>query len=170
MTSGHPLLVPTLLYLAGRVLGRKTCLTCRSGVRCHGHVASLRTASFARLPAGMGELTTSRPSRSSQLSRTCRVDRPSTRQLSRTCRVDRPQPSNFHELAVGRAAGRKVTPGDANSGDPGGSPLFRVFVRRRPTLPHRPRCSTIGAGGLSFRVRNGSGRFPAAMAAVTLWN
>jgi len=52
----------------------------------------------------------------------------------------------------------------------GGGPLFWVFVRRRPTLPHRPRCSTIGAGGLSFRVRNGSGRFPAAMAAVTLWN
>ena len=29
-------------------------------------------------------------------------------------------------------------------------------------------CSTIGAGGLSFRVRNGTGRFPSAMAAVTL--
>jgi hypothetical protein len=47
-------------------------------------------------------------------------------------------------------------------------PLFWVFVRRRPTLPHSVGCSTIGAGGLSFRVRNGSGRFPAAMAAVTL--
>ena len=28
--------------------------------------------------------------------------------------------------------------------------------------------SIIGAGRLSFRVRDGSGRFPAAMAAVTL--
>ena len=28
--------------------------------------------------------------------------------------------------------------------------------------------SIIGAGWLSFRVRDGSGRFPAAMAAVTL--
>ena len=45
---------------------------------------------------------------------------------------------------------------------------FRVFVRRRPTLPHPPECSTIGAGGLSFRVRNGTGRFPSAMTAVTL--
>ena len=53
---------------------------------------------------------------------------------------------------------------------PPGVGLFCVVVRRRPTLPHRPRCSTIGAGGLSFRVRNGSGRFPAAMAAVTLCN
>ena len=31
------------------------------------------------------------------------------------------------------------------------------------------RCSTIGAERLSFRVRNGTGRFPLAMTAVTLW-
>ena len=30
--------------------------------------------------------------------------------------------------------------------------------------------SIIGAGWLSFRVRDGSGRFPAAVAAVTLFN
>ena len=34
--------------------------------------------------------------------------------------------------------------------------------RRRPTLPHPPRCSTIGAGRLSFRVRKGTGRDPTA--------
>ena len=45
-----------------------------------------------------------------------------------------------------------------------------MFVRRCPTLPHRGRCSTIGAEGLSFRVRDGTGRFPFAMTAVTLWN
>ena len=33
---------------------------------------------------------------------------------------------------------------------------------RRPTLPHPPRCSTIGADRLSFRVRKGTGRDPAA--------
>lgn len=43
-------------------------------------------------------------------------------------------------------------------------------VRRRPTLPPRPRSSTIGAEGLSFRVRNGTGRFPFAMTAETLWS
>src|SRR5436190_21511970 len=43
-----------------------------------------------------------------------------------------------------------------------------VWVRRCPTLPHPPGCSTIGAVGLSFRVRNGTGRFPHAMTAVTL--
>src|SRR5690349_7934113 len=39
-----------------------------------------------------------------------------------------------------------------------------VWVRRCPTLPHPPGCSTIGAGGLSFRVRNGTGRVPTAVA------
>ena len=43
-----------------------------------------------------------------------------------------------------------------------------MVVRRRPTLPPRPRGSTIGAERLSFRVRNGTGRFPHAMTAVTL--
>ena len=33
-------------------------------------------------------------------------------------------------------------------------------VRRCPTLPHTPVCSTIGAEGLSFRVRYETGRFP----------
>ena len=41
-------------------------------------------------------------------------------------------------------------------------------VRRRPTLPRSLPRSTIGAEGLSFRVRNGTGRFPFAMAAETL--
>ena len=41
-------------------------------------------------------------------------------------------------------------------------------VRRCPTLPQGHPCSTIGAEGLSFRVRNVTGRFPFAMAAETL--
>src|SRR5690606_32453892 len=40
-------------------------------------------------------------------------------------------------------------------------------VRRRPTLPHPPECSTIGAIELSFRVRNGTGRILDDMTAVT---
>ena len=43
-------------------------------------------------------------------------------------------------------------------------------VRRRPTLPRSHPRSTIGAKRLSFRVRNGAGRFPLAMAAETLWS
>src|SRR5579863_5984139 len=41
-------------------------------------------------------------------------------------------------------------------------------VRRRPTLPRGPPRSTIGAEGLNFRVRNGTGCFPFAMATETL--
>src|SRR5579862_3289110 len=45
----------------------------------------------------------------------------------------------------------------------------REDVRRRPTLPPSPPRSTIGAEGLNFRVRNGTGCFPFAMATETLW-
>jgi hypothetical protein len=47
--------------------------------------------------------------------------------------------------------------------------LFWVCVRRCPTFPPGLG-SIIGAGRLSFRVRDGSGRFPVAVAAVTLFN
>jgi hypothetical protein len=43
-----------------------------------------------------------------------------------------------------------------------------MIVRRRPTLPQPSGCSTIGAERLNFRVRDGTGCFPFAMAAVTL--
>ena len=45
--------------------------------------------------------------------------------------------------------------------------VLRV-VRRCATLPHPVGCSTIAVPGLSFRVRNGSGRLPWAMAAANL--
>ena len=41
-------------------------------------------------------------------------------------------------------------------------------IRRRPTLPGGLPPSTIGAGGLHFRVRNGNGCFPAAIATGNL--
>ena len=47
--------------------------------------------------------------------------------------------------------------------------LFWVCVRRCPTFPPGLG-SIIGAGRLSFRVRDGSGRFPVAVTAVTLFN
>jgi hypothetical protein len=48
-----------------------------------------------------------------------------------------------------------------------GATLF-MYVRRRPTLPRGPPRSTIGAEGLNFRVRNGTGCFPFAITAETL--
>ena len=44
------------------------------------------------------------------------------------------------------------------------------YVRRCPTLPQGLPCSTIGAEELNFRVRDGTGCFPFAMAAETLWS
>ena len=57
----------------------------------------------------------------------------------------------------------KSTTGDQITGRP-----LAMYVRRRPTLPQPLGCSTIGAGRLNFRVRDGSGCFPVAVAAVTL--
>jgi len=49
---------------------------------------------------------------------------------------------------------------------------FTAIARRTVEIAVRNsflvECSTIGAEGLSFRVRNGTGRFPFAMTAVTL--
>jgi hypothetical protein len=43
-------------------------------------------------------------------------------------------------------------------------PFLSVNSRQRPTLPRRLQRSTIGPGGLNFRVRNGTGCFPSGMA------
>ena len=43
-----------------------------------------------------------------------------------------------------------------------------VLLRRRATLPRPVERSTIAVLGLSFRVRNGTGRLPQAMAAANL--
>ena len=47
-------------------------------------------------------------------------------------------------------------------GRPYGRPLH-LKLRRRLTLPGAYAPSTISAGGLNFRVRNGNGWFPAAI-------
>jgi hypothetical protein len=39
----------------------------------------------------------------------------------------------------------------------------KIKTRRRPTLPGPEGPSTIGAGGLNCRVRDGTGCFPAAI-------
>ena len=48
------------------------------------------------------------------------------------------------------------------------TPLFVVWLRRFPTLPHPVGCSTIGVVGLSFRVRNVAGRFPNTLTTASL--
>ena len=58
-----------------------------------------------------------------------------------------------HSYPRRRAKGTRISP----------SPLQRDKFRRRPTLPGSFPPSTIGAGSLNFRVRNGNGCDPAAM-------
>ena len=52
---------------------------------------------------------------------------------------------------------------------PCGGLSCEVWVRRRATLPHPVGCSTIAVPGLSFRVRNGTGRLPWAVTAARLY-
>ena len=56
--------------------------------------------------------------------------------------------------------------------DPDGHPSppgsIQRVMRRRATLPHPVECSTIAVLGLSFRVRNGTGRLPQALTAANL--
>ena len=60
------------------------------------------------------------------------------------------------EIREEESIGQKNRPLDESRGLKG--------VRRRPTLPQRHRCSTMGAGGLNFRVRYGNGCDPSARA------
>jgi hypothetical protein len=70
----------------------------------------------------------------------------------------------LHLIEAPRAVGRTNMKKGVGFGskDPRPTPLLQVKCRRCPTLPHPTECSTIGAEGLSFRVRNGTGRFPNA--------
>lgn len=70
-------------------------------------------------------------------------------------RVSAPQPVwGFTDASAARGRGVRKAP------HRGVGPFGLMGVRRCPTLPPRLQGSTIGAEGLSFRVRNGAGRFP----------
>jgi hypothetical protein len=71
----------------------------------------------------------------------------------------------------GRQSGRSVNPLTSSSWEitKGGKRLLasllrKSYSRQRPTLPHRYQCSTIGPGGVYFRVRNGNGCGPSGIA------
>ena len=63
-------------------------------------------------------------------------------------------------------ARREARKESIKKGPPGSQRLDREaqhVKRRRATLPHPLECSTIAAPGLSYRVRNGTGRLTRAM-------
>ena len=49
------------------------------------------------------------------------------------------------------------------------APPSALVIRQRPTLPGTHVPSTIGAGGLNFRVRNGNGCDPTAITTGNLY-
>ena len=69
----------------------------------------------------------------------------------------------IHHTTITEGNGHKKRLGGAQYAS---QPLEKI--RRRPTLPGGSPPSTIGAGGLHFRVRNGNGCFPAAIATGNL--
>ncbi len=93
--------------------------------------------------------------------RTCAPNGPRSRTRAQVL-PHRPPPSNQPIFSA-------APPAESDEGHPVRDGPHRKNVRRRPTLPRSHPRSTIGAVGLSFRVRNGTGRFPYAMAAETLW-
>ena len=68
-------------------------------------------------------------------------------------------------------ARREARKESMKNGPPGSQRLDREaqhVKRRRATLPHPLECSTIAAPGLSYRVRNGTGRLTRAMTTANL--
>ena len=64
---------------------------------------------------------------------------------------------------------RKESMKKGTSREPKARPGGPIRVkRRRATLPHPLECSTIAAPGLSYRVRNGTGRLTRAMTTANL--
>ena len=78
------------------------------------------------------------------------------------------QPHRASPRAPSRLTWSTAARGNASSPASDEAGLLRRYVRRRPTLPRPRGRSTIGAERLNFRVRDGTGCFPFAMAAVTL--
>ena len=73
----------------------------------------------------------------------------------------RPPARGCRDLGMGQASVRET-----ERAAPAGRPV-RTMSRQRPTLPPGRPGSTIGAGGLNFRVRDGTGCSPSAMATET---
>src|SRR5262249_17562555 len=73
--------------------------------------------------------------------------------------TDASPPDSLAQLA---AHGKSGAPGKKSKGAE--MAPFIELTRQRPTLPHRCQRSTIGPGGLNFRVRDGNGCGPSGIA------
>ena len=150
---------------AGTATTRRSSLVPAPGRRCHPGpfvVATGRDPSRCRpCPAGRPRSDPPRPEARPVVAirlppEPCRLRAPHPRSLSRG-RLS-PEPS---AILIGPAYAA-VLPAKKKAPAKRRGPFLYIECRRRPTLPHPDECSTIGAGGLSFRVRDGTGRSPSA--------
>ena len=74
---------------------------------------------------------------------------------------------SIHTFRSRVSRGRSSRSRRTRTGRPFGGGPFITMSRQRPTLPPGLPGSTIGAGGLHFRVRDGTGCFPSAIATET---
>ncbi len=82
----------------------------------------------------------------------------------RRCREAREVMKKWGSRSDARREARKESMKKGASREPKARPGGPIRVkRRRATLPHPLECSTIAAPGLSYRVRNGTGRLTRAM-------
>ena len=82
----------------------------------------------------------------------------------RRCREAREVMKKWGSWSDARREARKESMKKGTSREPKARPGGPIRLkRRRATLPHPLECSTIAAPGLSYRVRNGTGRLTRAM-------
>ena len=127
---------------------------------CGGAVRLLRRGSSPMTPHRLRRDSLPDPMRRSHLD-TTRSHQPIGGDLAARRRVRRPTNLRGSSVLLSRfiaieGAKRERPPLRFGAG------ASEDYPRRRPTLPHRLQCSTIGAEGLNCRVRNGNGCFPLA--------
>ena len=87
----------------------------------------------------------------------------------RRCREAREVMKKWGSWSDARREARKESMKKGTSREPKARPGGPIRLkRRRATLPHPLECSTIAAPGLSYRVRNGTGRLTRAMTTANL--
>src|SRR6266540_3929209 len=75
-----------------------------------------------------------------------------------------PPPPGGEARPRARVDGVSPATGTKRKSPPAQAPAGEEKMRQRPTLPHGFPCSTIGSGGLNFRVRDGNGCDPTDIA------
>ena len=172
--AGHPLV---RLQLGERVLPATDAVVGHAEHLAHGGRPGrhrLRLLRLRRRPRGVVALERARSRAPAATSRRVLLGGPrrapdillDRREAAAPClerrALRRPPGRGFRDFGMAASEGSRRI----RNGPPEGRPV-RTMSRQRPTLPPSRPGSTIGAGGLNFRVRDGTGCLPSAMATET---